>query len=124
MNSRREREKLLQRQEILAVALTLFSEKGYHNVSMQEVAGKAEFAIGTLYKFFQNKEDLYRVLVLEECEKFYDAFDRALEAPGDEVEKLRKYSSGPKAKCFEAISPSFACILPKAEGRTLPSRRI
>ena len=50
---RREREKLRQRQEMLAAALDLFSEKGYHNVSMHEVAGKAEFAIGTLYKFFR-----------------------------------------------------------------------
>jgi len=36
--SRREREKLRQRQEILDAALELFSEKGYHNVSMHEIA--------------------------------------------------------------------------------------
>jgi len=88
---RREREKLRQRQEMIEAALDLFSEKGYHNVSMQEIAAKAEFAIGTLYKFFENKEDLYRVLVLEQSAKFHDAFVRAIEEPGDEVEKLRKY---------------------------------
>ena len=38
---RREREKLKQRQEMLAAALGLFSEKGYHNVSMHEIAEKA-----------------------------------------------------------------------------------
>ena len=37
---RREREKLKQRQEMLAAALDLFSEKGYHNVSMHEIAEK------------------------------------------------------------------------------------
>jgi len=37
---RREREKLRQREEMLAVALNLFSKKGYHNVSMHEVAEK------------------------------------------------------------------------------------
>ncbi|RPJ04344.1 MAG: TetR/AcrR family transcriptional regulator, partial [Deltaproteobacteria bacterium] len=47
---RREREKLRQRHEVLDVALRLFSEKGYHNVSMHEIAKEAEFAIGTLYK--------------------------------------------------------------------------
>jgi len=47
---RRGREKLRQRQEMFAAALELFSVKGYHNVSMHEIAEKTEFAIGTLYK--------------------------------------------------------------------------
>ncbi len=88
---RREREKLRQRQEMLAAALDLFSQKGYHNVSMQEIAAKSEFAIGTLYKFFQNKEDLYKTIVLERCDDFEDAFRRAMEQSDDEVEKLRHY---------------------------------
>ncbi len=88
---RREREKLRQRQEMLAAALDLFSEKGYHSVSMHEIAGKSEFAIGTLYKFFKNKEDLYKALVLEKSDKFHDAIMKAIEEPGDEIEKLRNY---------------------------------
>lgn len=88
---RREREKLRQRQEMLAAALDLFSQKGYHNVSMQEIAEKSEFAIGTLYKFFQNKEDLYKALVLEQCDKFEDALIQAIETPDEEIEQLRNY---------------------------------
>jgi len=88
---RREREKLRLRQEILTTALELFSEKGYHNVSMHEIAEKAEFAIGTLYKFFKNKEDLYKALILGQAEKFHDALTKAIEEPDDEVEKLRNY---------------------------------
>ena len=88
---RREREKLRQRQEMLAAALELFSQKGYHNVSIAEIAEKSEFAIGTLYKFFQNKEDLYKALVLEQCDNFEEAITRAIEQPGDEVEKLQNY---------------------------------
>ncbi len=99
--SRREREKLRQRQEILATAVGLFSEKGYHNVSMHEIAGKAEFAIGTLYKFFKNKEDLYKALILDQVDKFHEALTRALEEPDDEVEKLRKYVNA-KGSLFRA----------------------
>jgi TetR/AcrR family transcriptional regulator len=88
---RREREKLRQRQEILDSALDLFSDKGYHNVSMHEIASEAEFAIGTLYKYFQNKEELYKTIILEECDKFDAAFTNAIDIPGDEVEKLRSY---------------------------------
>jgi TetR/AcrR family transcriptional regulator len=88
---RRERQRLQQRQEMLAAAFELFSQKGYHNVSMHEIALRSEFAIGTLYKFFQNKEDLYKALVLEQCHRFEDAVGRAIEGPEDEVEKLRSY---------------------------------
>jgi TetR/AcrR family transcriptional regulator len=88
---RREREKLRQRQEILAAALDLFSQKGYHNVAMHEIAEKAEFAIGTLYKFFQNKEDLYKTMVLERCDDFAAGLMRAMDQSDHEVEKLRHY---------------------------------
>ncbi len=88
---RREREKLRQRQEMLAAALDLFSQKGYHNVSMQEIAERSEFAIGTLYKFFQNKEDLYKTIVLERLDDFEAAFGLVLEKSDNEIEKLRHY---------------------------------
>jgi TetR/AcrR family transcriptional regulator len=88
---RREREKLRQRQEMLSAALGLFSEKGYHNVSMHEIAEKAEFAIGTLYKFFKNKEDLYKALVLEQADTFHDTLTKAIQESDDEIEKLRNY---------------------------------
>jgi TetR/AcrR family transcriptional regulator len=99
--SRRERERLRQRQEMLATALGLFSEKGYHNVSMHEIAEKAEFAIGTLYKFFKNKEDLYKALMLQQSDKFHDGLTEALHGPEDEVEKLRKYVRA-KGELFRA----------------------
>jgi len=89
--SRREREKLRQRQEMLAAALELFSEKGYHNVSMHEIAEKAEFAVGTLYKFFRNKEDLYKSLIAEQADRFHEALTKAIEGADDEIEKLRNY---------------------------------
>jgi TetR/AcrR family transcriptional regulator len=89
--SRREREKLWQRREMLTAAIELFSEKGFHNVSMLEIAKKAEFAIGTLYKFFKNKEDLYKSIILEQAHIFHEALTTALEEKDDEMETLRNY---------------------------------
>lgn len=89
--SRRERERSRQRQDMLAAALELFSRNGYHNVSMNEIAEKAEFAVGTLYKFFKNKEDLYRSLMIEQTDWFHKVMDKALDNGGDEIEKLRNY---------------------------------
>jgi AcrR family transcriptional regulator len=89
--SRREREKLRQRQEVLDVALRLFSENGYHNVSMHEIAKQAEFAIGTLYKFFRNKEDLYQALILQVSDRFHGSLKAVMEGSAEEVETLREY---------------------------------
>lgn len=88
---RREREKLRQREEMLAAALALFSDKGYHNVSMQEIAEKAEFAVGTLYKFFRSKEDLYKALISEQADRFHAALIEALAAESGPAERLRGY---------------------------------
>ena len=68
---------------MLAAALELFSEKGYYNVSMHEIAERSEFAIGTLYKFFRNKEDLYKALMMEKAREFHQAIMEALNRKGD-----------------------------------------
>ena len=89
--TRREREKTRQKQEIMSAALSLFSENGYHNVSMHEIAAKSEFAIGTLYKFFSNKEELYKALIMEQSDRFFDKLSQAIEFPGDEIARLRNF---------------------------------
>ena len=99
--SRRERDKLRQRKEILSTALGLFSEKGYHNVTMHEIAQKTEFAIGTLYNFFKNKEDLYKAMILEQMDRYHDELMKAIAGPADEMDKLRNYSKM-KGELFRA----------------------
>lgn len=89
--SRREREKLRQRQELLAAALDLFSQKGYHNVSMHEIAQRAEFAVGTVYKFFKNKEDLYKALIMATAAQYHQVLKKALNEQKDVPSILRDY---------------------------------
>ncbi len=102
--SRREREKLWQRQEMLTAAIDLFSAKGFHNVSMQEIAKSSEFAIGTLYKFFKNKEDLYRSIIVKQADLFHTALTGALNEEDDEVEKLRSYIKTKGSVFMENVS--------------------
>jgi AcrR family transcriptional regulator len=89
--SRRQRERLRHRQEILEVALDLFSERGYHNVSMEEIARKAEFSVGTLYTFFHNKEELYKAMVLEKAEEFHNTLIKSLSISGNEYKKIKTF---------------------------------
>ncbi len=57
--TRRERERLMRRQEILQAARAVFAEKGYTNATLDEVAQRAEFGKGTLYNYFEGgKEEI------------------------------------------------------------------
>ncbi len=112
---RREREKLRRREEVLAVALSLFSEKGFHNVSMHEIAEKSEFAVGTLYKFFANKEEIYSELMRQGLETFREALDKAITAPADEIEKLRAYVTI-KAELFRSNAALVKLYLSETQG--------
>jgi AcrR family transcriptional regulator len=96
---RREREKLTYRKEILSTALELFSEKGFHNVSMHEIAKKAEFSVGTLYHFFKNKEDLYKALIMENAMEYHRNLNGVLSKESDILTILEEYILT-KAKIF------------------------
>jgi AcrR family transcriptional regulator len=89
--TRKEREKMSHRSQILADALELFKEKGYHNVSMHEIAAKAEFSIGTLYKYFRSKEDLYSALIIEKAEAVSRVIDEVLSGKDDVENVVREY---------------------------------
>ena len=53
------------RAEILEAALSLFSSKGFHETTMEEVAREAGVAKGTIYLYFQSKEHLLLALKRE-----------------------------------------------------------
>ena len=88
---RRERERLRHRALILEAALELFSEKGYQNVSMQEIARRAEFSVGALYSFFESKEQLYESLVLSVAEEHQARLFATLRREGKAPAVLRAY---------------------------------
>ena len=89
--SRKEREKLGHRKEILEAALSLFSINGFHNVSMQDIADKSEFGIGTLYTFFESKEQLFVELIKAGIEKIGRLLIPILDSDQEEEKKLSEY---------------------------------
>lgn len=56
---RRERKKELTRQAILQAAQRLFAERGFHAVTIAEVAEAADVAQQTIFNHFRSKEDLF-----------------------------------------------------------------
>jgi len=89
--SRKKRERLRHRQEILETALKLFSERGFHTVSMQQIAEASEFAVGSLYNFFESKEALFEELIESRSEKIVGDLVAVLDGPGTEEERLTNF---------------------------------
>jgi AcrR family transcriptional regulator len=48
---------------IVEVAHKVFSEKGYHAATMDDVAHRLGVSKGALYQYFKSKEDLYRAIL-------------------------------------------------------------
>lgn len=48
------------KQEIIATALELFTEKGYDNTTIQDIADKLGVATGLCYRYFKSKQDIFR----------------------------------------------------------------
>jgi AcrR family transcriptional regulator len=59
----RQRRKEARPQELLNAALELFVEKGFSATRSEEVATRAGVSKGTLYLYFQSKEELFKAVV-------------------------------------------------------------
>ena len=113
--SRRDRERQRHKHEILMAALNLFSRKGFEKTTMAEIAEQAEFAVGTLYKFFKDKKALYRSLILETVSEFEQAWTMALKGPGTEIERLGRYIDA-KAALFAKHVPTARLYFTQTAG--------
>jgi len=51
------------RERILQAALTCFSNKGYHQTTTDELVAESGLGKGTLYRYFDNKQELFMSLI-------------------------------------------------------------
>ncbi len=83
---RRAMEKEARRNYILGVAEELFAAKGLHNTSVADIAGAAEFGIGTIYKYFKDKPTLIQSLMEDRLTAHFDGLEAAIEQGGSTLE--------------------------------------
>ena len=62
---------------ILECALEVFTSRGFHNATIDEVAAAAGVAKGTVYRHFKSKEDLLDQLLLMTSQKVVERFSGA-----------------------------------------------
>jgi AcrR family transcriptional regulator len=79
--------------EILAAARQLLDQRGLEAMTMEEIAAAAGVAKGTLYLYFQSKDDLIQALLTLVAKNILKDMEAALQAPGMPAEKLRRVVS-------------------------------
>jgi AcrR family transcriptional regulator len=63
--NRKERDRQLRKADIMRAAERVFALKGYHKAAMQDIAREAQYATGTVYLYFKDKQMLYLSLLEE-----------------------------------------------------------
>ena len=106
MNSQRFNKTIERKKEIIKAAMQLFSEKGYAQTSMRDIARTMGVSLGLCYRYFDSKQILFNTaidLYIEECCNSYlailhdstitikDKIDALFTSIGDEHSNMQYY---------------------------------
>jgi len=78
------------RERIIEAGLKLFANESYQAVTMDRVAEAAGVAKGTLYLYFQSKEDLYLGILTDGMESMARNYQASVDARDDVKVRLRR----------------------------------
>lgn len=81
------------RQQILEAAFSVFSRKGYHRATVDEIIALADTGKGTVYNYFNNKEQLFYTLVHEISEPFEASLQVVVHSQEPPLSKIKRLIS-------------------------------
>ncbi len=108
VTERREREREARRTAILVSAKDLFSRKGFHSTTIDDIAEKAEIGKGTVYNYFASKQEILGYLLLSNMQMAVNWFDAIMtEIDGKEpMDRLSTLAGTFMRYVMEQVHPS------------------
>src|SRR5262245_56231104 len=100
-------------EKILEKAARLFATRPYHEVRMDDVAKEAGVAKGTIYCYFEDKEDLYLGLILSAVDRLFEEVRGGIAHVEHPKEKLLLYLQS--ALNFFEVHPYFFELVQRIE---------
>lgn len=88
VTERRQREKDKRRADIVDAAEALFFAKGFSTTTMDGVAAAAELSKGTLYLYFESKEDLLHAIIIRGILILQSMFEEAAASEGRGIDQI------------------------------------
>ena len=71
------------RNKIINVAVHEFAHKGFDNANINKIASAAGISVGSIYKYFDTKEDLFLTCVHFGVETLEAVANEVIASPGD-----------------------------------------
>ncbi len=77
---------------IIEAAVKVFAKNGFYNSKVSEIARAAQVADGTIYLYFQNKDDILISLFEEEMSRILKKVQQAVAQERDAAAKLERFA--------------------------------
>lgn len=77
------------RKKLLDAAEDVFSEFGFHKALVEEIANRAGLGKGTIYRYFENKEELFKSLMEEHVNELTESVMNNTSGKTDPIEKIK-----------------------------------
>lgn len=120
VHAKRARRKEARPGELLAAALDLFVEKGFAATRAEEVAARAGVSKGTLFLYFQSKEELFKAVVLETLAGRFEAWSVEINSFEGSTAEMLRYAMNEWWKHLGATKASGISKLMMSEARNFP----
>jgi AcrR family transcriptional regulator len=86
---RKERETEWVRSQIIESAASVFTQKGFHGATMDEIARSAGYSPAAIYRYYKNKDEVFRATLNAVGERFLATIDEEPPMPLPFVDRLR-----------------------------------
>lgn len=91
LTSKKENNKNIKRKRIIDSAAQLFSSKNYHEVMIEDVAKLARIAKGTVYNYFESKEELYFSIMKTRMENLVQSLKNKVQYEMSSIDSLHSF---------------------------------
>lgn len=108
-------------ESLLAVAVTVFNERGYDGTSMEDLSRRLGIAKSSIYYHVDSKEDLLRLALDRALDGLFAAADQALTRGGPAIGRLEFLVRGSIGVLAEQLP--YVTLLLRARGNTATERR-
>ncbi|HEX3490457.1 MAG TPA: TetR/AcrR family transcriptional regulator [Streptosporangiaceae bacterium] len=109
------------RESLLAVAVTVFNERGYDGTSMEDLSRRLGIAKSSIYHHVDSKEDLLALALDRALDGLFSVADQARVKPEPAIERLEFLVRGSVRVLAERLA--YVTLLLRARGNTATERR-
>jgi TetR/AcrR family transcriptional regulator len=85
----KEKEEEFKKNLVLESAWNVFMDKGFTETTMNDIAEKSDYALGTIYKLFESKDEIFVLLVKKKLEELHSLFAQCDDPLKSPIERMR-----------------------------------